>query len=142
MQRQLHPQVHHRRYNKQLISYCVTVLSRLNYCISLLMGTPNRWRKSRVLLHALFSECHAIKTVHLSDINSLAPNFWTNPIQNCLHVFNAITAVLPPLIVLTYCSPSRSLPSSSDTHVLKLNASTAKPMAVAFFSHRGDRLHV
>ena len=57
---------------KQLVTSCV--LSRLGYCNSPLMGTPNSviqpMQKSKILLHASFSELHTSPTATL-----LAPNF-------------------------------------------------------------------
>lgn len=51
---------------KQLVTSCV--LFRLKYYNSFLMGTLllSRCRKSKILLHTLFSEHRAIKTAHLS----------------------------------------------------------------------------
>ena len=62
---------------KQLVTSCV--LSRLDYCNSLLMGTPNSviqtMQKVQNALHASFSELHAIKTAHLSYSNSTGSQF-------------------------------------------------------------------
>ena len=63
---------------KQPLTSCV--LSRLDYCISLpLWALPtllfNRCRKSKILLHASFSELHAVKAAHLSYSNSAGSQF-------------------------------------------------------------------
>ena len=64
----------------------------------------------------------------------LAPNFWMNKIQNCLHVLQRNHIVSLPLIVLS-CYTFTVLPALSalrQTHACsKSNASTAKPMAFA-----------
>ena len=62
---------------KQLVTSCV--LSRLDYCNSLLMGTPNSviqpMQKVQNTAARLFSEIHAIKTAHLSYSNSTGSQF-------------------------------------------------------------------
>ena len=55
------------------------VLSRLDYCSSFLIDTPSSviqpMQKVQNMLHALFSELHAIKTAHLSYSNSTGSQF-------------------------------------------------------------------
>ena len=74
---QFHPQLPKRRYNKKLVTSCV--LSRLDYCNSLFMGTPNSViqpkQKVRMPLHVLYSEHHAINTAHPSHSNFIGFQF-------------------------------------------------------------------
>ena len=70
---------------KQLVTSCV--LSRLNYCNSLLMGTPNSDAESRKYCCTPHSQSSSPSKLHTSPTATpLAPNFWTNKIRNCLHV--------------------------------------------------------
>ena len=89
-------------------------------------------RKSRILLHASFSEHHAIKTAHLSYSNFTGSQVLERiKYRNAYACYDLTTGSVPSYVfgLLHFYSPSRSLRSSSDTRMIKLNASSAKPMA-------------
>ena len=123
---------------KQLVTFCV--LLRLDYCNSLLMGTPNsviqptqkvQNTAARLILRA---PCHQNCTPLLQQLHWLPVSERTKHKTTCM-CYNAITGSAPSYLseLLHLYSPSRSLCSSSDTRMPKTNASTAKPMAFALF---------
>ena len=86
----------------------------------------NRCRKSKILLPALFSEHHAIKTARLSYSNSIGTRVRTNKIQNCLLVLKGNHSFRPFLSIWTAALTLRQIHACSNS-----NVSTAKPMAFA-----------
>ena len=75
--------------------------------------------------------------LHISPTATpMAPNFWTNQAQSCLHVLQR-SHILSALIFLNYCThipkvPALSLSTLHRTHTRSSsNASTPKPMAFA-----------
>ena len=92
----------------------------------------NRWKKSKILLHALFSEHHAIKTAHLQQLYWLPISERIKCKTVCM-CYNTITDSAPSYLseLLHLYSPSRSLCSSSDTRMLKLQC----------FNHKTHRFH-
>ena len=100
----------------------------------------NRCRKSEILLPALFSKHHAIKTAHFSYSNSTGTCVRTNKMQNCLLGLQGNHSFLPFLSIWTAAlfqsfllSPTlRQIHASSNSNVF-----TAKPMAFAL-SHTSD----
>ena len=73
---------------KQLVTSCV--LSRLNYCNSVLMGTPNSviqpMQKVQNTAASLILRAPRHQNCTSPTATPLAPNFWTNKIQHYLHV--------------------------------------------------------
>ena len=121
---------------KKLVTSCLS--SRLAYCNSLLMGAPKSLiqpcRKSRMLLHVLFTEHHAINTAHPSYSNFIGFRF-LNPSNTKLPVCVTIQSLVPPpFTFLNNCS-STALPALSALHQThpysNSDASTAKLMAFA-----------
>ena len=87
-----------------------------------------------MLLHALFSEHHAIKTAHLFCNNSAGSLLCT--------CYNAITGSAPSYLseLLHRYSPFRSLRSSSNTRILKLQHLNRKTHRFCTFSHFGPHI--
>ena len=115
---------------KQLVTSCV--LSRLNYCNSLLMGTPNSDAESRKYCCTPHSQSSSPSKLHTSPpATPLAPNFWTNKIRTCLHVLQR-NHRFRSLLSFWTATPLQSFPLSPlfVRHACsKSGASTAKPMA-------------
>ena len=109
---------------KKLLTPCV--LFRLDYCNSLLMGTPNSviqpmWKVQNVAVHLILRVPH-----HLHYTSLLQQLHWL-PISErikcrtaCMS-YNSIKSSAPSYLseLLQLYSPSRSLRSSSDTRILK-----------------------
>ena len=124
------------------------VWSRIDYGNSLLTCTPNCGNSTGVerpiLLNASFSELHAIKTAHLSYSNS---DHWL-PISERIKYktacmcYNAITGSAPayPSELLHLYRTSRSLRSSSDTRMLKIQRFNRKTHGFRTFSHFGPHI--
>ena len=124
---------------KQLVTSCV--LSRLDYC------TPNSviqpMQKVKILLHASFSELHAIKncTPLLQQLHWLPVSERIKYKTACM-CYNATTGSAPSYLseLLRLYSPSRSLRSSSDTRMLKIQRSIRKTHGFRTFSHFGPHI--
>ena len=93
----------------------------------------NQCRKSKILLHASFSELHAINVHTSPTATPLAPNFWTDKIQNCLsvlqhnHRFRSFLSFWAATPLLSFL-----LSALRWTHACsKSNALTTKPVAFA-----------
>ena len=88
--------------------------------------------------HTPYSQSTAPSELHTSpSATPLALNFLMNKIQNCFMCYNAITySTLSYLSELLHlCSPSHSLCSSSDTHMLKLQCFNCRTHGFHTFSH-------
>ena len=96
---------------KNLVTSCV--LSRLDYCNSLVMGITER--KKRMLLHILFSEHHAINTAHPSYSNFTGFQFLDTSNTKLPVCVTTQSLVPPPLTFLNYCSCT-ALPALSALH--------------------------
>ena len=110
---------------KQLVTSCV--LSTLDYCNSLLMGTPNsviqpmqkvQNTAARLILRA---PRHQNCTLLLQQLHWLPVSERIKNKTACM-CYNAITGSAPSYLseLLHLYSPSRSLRSSSDTRMLKI----------------------
>ena len=124
---------------KQLVISCV--LSRLDYCNSLLMGTPNsviqpmqkvQNTAARLILRALR---HQNCTPLLQQLYWF-PVYERIKYKTASMCYNAITGSAPSYLsdLLHLYSPSRSLRSSSDTHA-QLQCFNCKTHGFLTFSH-------
>ena len=122
-------------------------MSRLDYCNSLLMGTPNsviqpmqkvQNTAARLILRA---PCHQNCTPLLQQRHWL-PNFKRIKYKTACRCYNTITGSAPSYLseLLHLYSPSRSLRSSSDTRMLKLQRFNRKTHGFRTFSHFGPHI--
>ena len=127
---------------KQLVTSCV--LSRLDYCNSLLMGTPNsviqpmqkvQNTAARLILRAPH---HQNFTPLVQQLHWLPVSEQTKYKTACLS-YNEITGSAPSYLskLLHFYSLSRSLRSSSDTCMLKIQRFNRKTHGFRTFSHFG-----
>ena len=125
---------------KQLVTFCV--LLRLDYCNSLLMGTSNsviqpmhkvQNTAARLILRA---PCHQNCTPLLQQLLWLPVSERTKHKTTCM-CYNATTGSAPSYLseLLHLYSPSRSLHSSSDTRMLKLQRFIRKIHGFRTFPH-------
>ena len=130
---------------KQLVTSCV--LSRLDYCNSLLMGTPNsviqpmqkvQNTASRLILRA---PGHQNCTPLLQQLHWLQISERIKYKTACMY-YNAITGSAPSYLseLLHLYSPSRVLLSSSDTRMLKIQRFNRKTYGFRTFSHFGPHI--
>ena len=130
---------------KQLVTSCV--LSRLDYCNSLLMGTPNfviqpmqkvQNTAARLILRA---PRHQNCTPLLQQLHWFPISEWIKYKTACM-CYNAITGSAPSYLseLLHLHSPSRSLRSSSDTRMLKIQRFNRKTHGFRTFSHFGPHI--
>ena len=111
---QFHPQLPKRRYNKKLVTSCV--LSRLDYCNFLLMGTPNSvfqpmQKVQNAAARLIFkAPRHQHCTPLLQQLHWL-PISERIKLQNACMCYNSITGSAPSYLfeLLQLYSPSRSL---------------------------------
>ena len=100
------------------------------------MGTPNSFdqcRKSRMLLHVLFSERYTINTAYLSYSNITGSRFLNGSNTKLPVCVTTQSLVSPSLTFLNYCSCT-ALPALSalhQTHTQNSDASTAKLIVFA-----------
>ena len=130
---------------KQLVTSCV--VSRLNYCNSLLMGTPNsviqpmqkvQNTHARLIFRA---PRHQNCTSLLQQLHWLPISERTKYKTACM-CYNAITGSAPSYLseLLHLYSTSRYLRSSSDTRMLKIQRSNRKTHGFRTFSHSGPHI--
>ena len=130
---------------KQLVTSCV--LSRLDYCNFLLMGTPNsviqpmqkvQNTAARPILRA---PCHQNGTPLLQQRHWL-PIFKRIKYKTACRCYNAITGSASSYLseLLHLYSPSRSLRSWSDTRMLKIQRFNRKTHGFRTFSHFGPHI--
>ena len=127
---------------KQLVTSCV--LSRLDYCNSLLMGTPNsviqpmqkvQNTAARLILRA---PRHQNCTPLLQQLQlHWLPISERMKYKTACMCYNAITGSAPSYLseLLHLYSPSRSLGSSSDTRMLTIQRFNRKTHGFRTFSH-------
>ena len=125
---------------KQLVTSCV--LSRLDYCNSLLIGAPNsviqlmqkvQNTAARLILRApRYQNC----TPLLQQLHWLPISEQIKYNTTCM-CYNTITGSAPSYLseLLHLYSPSRSLCSSSDTRMLKIQRFNRKNPWLRIFSH-------
>ena len=118
------------------------MFSRLEYCNSLFMGTPNsvmqpiqKVQNTAVQL-ILRAPHHQNCTPLLQQLHRLPTSEWIKYKTSCM-CYNAITASAPSYLseLLHLYSPSRSLRSSSDTCMLKIQCFNHKTHGFCTFSH-------
>ena len=125
---------------KQMVTSCV--LSRLDYCNSLLMGTPNpviqpmqkvQNTAARLILRA---PRHQNCTPLLQQLHWLPISEQIKYKTACM-CYNAVTGSTPSYLseLLHLYSPSRSLRSLSDTGMLKIQCFNHKIHCFCVFSH-------
>ena len=130
---------------KQLATSCI--LSRLDYCNFLLMGTPNsviqpmqkvQNTAARLILRA---PRHQNCTPLLQQLHWLPISERIQYKTACM-CYNAITGSAPSYLseLLHLYSPSRSLRSSSDTRILKIQRFNRKTHGFRTFSHFGPHI--
>ena len=131
---------------ESLISYC-SFLCVQKQVHRLLVGTPNSviqpmQKVQNTQLHALFSEHHANKTGHFQQQIHWLPIFERIKYKTACMCYNAITGSAPFYLseLLHLYSPSRSLRSSSDTRMLKLQSFNHKTHGFRTFSHFGPHI--
>ena len=127
---------------KQLVTSCV--LSRLDYCNSLLMGTPNSVIQP---MHKVQNTAAGLilRAPHHQNCTPLLQQLHWLPISEQIKYktacvcYNAITGSSPSYLseLLHLYSPSRSLHSSSDTRMLKIQCFNHKTNGFRTFSHFG-----
>ena len=119
---------------KQLVTSCV--LFRLDYCNSLLVNTvssviqPMQKVQNTAARLILRAPCHQNCTPLLRQLHWFPVSERIKYKTACM-CYNSTIGSAPYYLseLLHFYSPSRSLRSSSDTRMIKLNASSAKPMA-------------
>ena len=102
-------------------------MSRLDYCNSLLMGTPNSVIQPMQKIQNTAARLILRAPRHQNCTHLLQQFHWL-PVSERIKYkiacmcYNAITGSAPSYLseLLHLCSPSRTLRSSSDTHMLKL----------------------
>ena len=106
------------------------------------LPAPNRCRKSKILLHPSFSELHAIKTAPLLQQLHWLPISEQIKYNTTCMCYTAITGSAPSYLseLLYLCSPSRSLRSSSDTRMFKIQRFNRKTHGFRTFSHFGPHI--
>ena len=130
---------------KKLVTSCV--LSRLNNCTSLLMGTSNaviqpmqevQNAAARLILRA---PRHQHCTSLLQQLHWLPISEQIKYKTACMR-YNSITGSAPSYLfeLLQLNSPSRSLRSSSDTCILKLRRFSRKTRGFRSFSYFGPHI--
>ena len=124
---------------KQLVTSCV--LSRLDYCNSLLMGTPNSVIKPMQKVQNTAARLNLRAPRHKNCTPLLQQLHWL-PISErikyktaCVCYTGSAPSYLSELLHLY--SPSRSLHSSSDTRMLKIQRFNRKTHGFRNFSHFG-----
>ena len=130
---------------KQLVTSCV--LSRLDYCNSLLMGTPNTviqpmQKVQNTAARLIFrAPRHQNCTPLLQQIHWLPISERIKYKTACM-CYNAIRGSAPSYLseLLHLYSPSRSLRSSSDTRMLKIQRFNRKTHGYRTFSHFGPHI--
>ena len=126
---------------QKLVTACV--LSRLDYCNSLLMGTPNsviqptqkvQNTAARLILRApRHQNCTPLHWLPISERIKY---------KTACMCYNAITGSAPSYLfeLVHLYSPSRSLRSSSDTRMLKIQRFNRKTHGFCTFSHFGPHI--
>ena len=126
---------------QQLVTSCV--LSRLDYCNSFLMGTPNSVIQPMQKVQNTAARLILREPRH-PDCTPLllAPNIWTNKIQKLLECVATQSQVPLPPIFLNYYTLTvlPALRSSSDTRMLKLQRFNRKTHDFRTFSHFGPNI--
>ena len=124
---------------KQLVTSCV--LSRLDYCNSLLMGTviqPMQKVQTTTARLILRAPCHQKCTPFLQQLHWLPISERIKYKTACM-CYKVITGSAPSYLseLLHLYSPSRSLRSSSDTRMLKIQRFNRKTHGFRTFSQFG-----
>ena len=137
---------------KQVVTSCV--LSRLDYCNSLHMGTPSsviqpmqkvQSTAARLIIRAARLIIRAAR--HKNCTPLLRQLSWL-PISKRIQYntacvcYNAVTCSVPSCLsqLLHFYSPARFLRSSSDTRMLKLQRFNRKTHGLRTFSHFGPHI--
>ena len=130
---------------KQLVTFCV--LSRLDYCNSLLMGTlnsiiqPMQKVQNTAACLILRAPCHQNCTPLLQQLHWLPVSEPIKYKTACM-CYNTITGSASSYLseLLHLYSPSRSLRSSSDTRMPKIQRFNCKTHGFCTFSHFGPHI--
>ena len=114
----------------------------LVFCLDYIIAFPllfNQCRKSRMPLHVLFSDHHAINTAHQLHWLPISERIKYKTVCLC---YNVITGSAPSYLseLLQLYRPSRSLRSSSDTRILKLQRINRKTHRFRAFSYFGPHI--
>ena len=130
---------------KQLVTSCV--LSRLDYCNSLLMGTPNCVIQPIQIVQNIAARLILRAPRHQNCTPLLQQHHWL-PVSERIKYktacmcYSLITGSAPSYLseLLQLYSPSRSLRSSPDTHMLKIQRFNRKTHRFRTFSHFGPHI--
>ena len=130
---------------KQLVTSCV--LSRLDYCKSLLMGTPNSVIQPVQKVQKYCCTPHSQSSTPSMCTPLLQQLHWLPISKRIKHktacmCYNAITGSAPSYLseLLHLYSPSRSLRSTSDTRMFKIQRFNRKTHGFRTFLHFGPHI--
>ena len=127
---------------KTLVTCCI--LSRLDFCNSLLMGTPNLIIQPLQTLQTSAASLvfRSWRTQHCTHL--LRKLHWLPVTEHirfkvCCLCFNVVTGIAPVYLskLLHIYTPSRTLQSSSDTYLFAINCYKRKQHGFCSFAHYG-----